>query len=82
EEGPIEITLSYVACDDAETWCNRLTQKFVVTQKADPDAGRVTGQRPGAAGGRGGFGGGRNRRNGFDGGPRSGRQRGNRSRIP
>lgn len=46
-EGPVHVTLTYVACDDQETWCNRLTQKFVVTQEADPDAGRVFGQRPG-----------------------------------
>lgn len=57
DQGPVEIKLTYVACDDKETWCNRLTQEFVVTQELDPDAGRVSGQRPGAGGpgaGRGG----------------------------
>ena len=47
DEGPVEVTLTYLACDDAETWCNRLVQKYVVTQEADRDAGRVSGQRPG-----------------------------------
>lgn len=59
EQGPVRIELTYLACDDAETWCNRFTQKFVVTQEADPDAGRVSGQRPGGGGGRGGARGGR-----------------------
>lgn len=45
--GPINVTLTYVACDDNETWCKRLTQEFEVTQEADPDAGRVSGQRGG-----------------------------------
>ena len=71
EEGLVNITLTYVACDDAETWCNRLVQKFVVTQEADKDAGRVSGQRPGGGGrGRGGFGGGG--RGGFGRGPGGG----------
>ena len=26
DSGAVEITLTYVACDDKETWCNRLTQ--------------------------------------------------------
>ncbi len=52
-DGPVEVTLKYVACDDKETWCNRVTQKFVVTQELDPDAGRVSGQRPGGGDARG-----------------------------
>ena len=64
DEGPVDITLKYVACDDKETWCNQVTQKFVVTQEADPDAGRVSGQRPG--------GGGRGMRGGRPGGGRPG----------
>ncbi|MFN3190003.1 MAG: hypothetical protein ACE361_05720 [Aureliella sp.] len=79
KDGPVNITLNYVACDDGDTWCNRLSQKFVVTQEVDPDAGRISGQRPG--GGPGGFGGGRQRRGGF-GGAAGGRPRGNRFRIP
>jgi len=60
KDGPVDITLKYVACDDKETWCNQVTQKFVVTQELDPDAGRVSGQRPGGGGGgRGRPGGGR-----------------------
>jgi len=59
DEGPVEITLKYVACDDKATWCNQVTQEFVVTQEADPDAGRVSGQRPGGGGGGGGMRGGR-----------------------
>lgn len=55
---PIIVTLKYVACDDEETWCKTLTQKFVVTQERDPDAGRVSAQRAGG-GGREGFGPGR-----------------------
>lgn len=53
-EGRIEIKLKYVACDDKETWCNKLTQEFVVTQVADQDAGRVSGARPGGQRGGGG----------------------------
>ena len=54
--GPVNITLKYIACDDKETWCKRLTQEFAVTQEADPDAGRISGQRPGGGRARGGFG--------------------------
>ncbi len=50
--GPINIKLKYVACDDAETWCRKLTQEFVVKPEVDRDAGRPSG-------GRGGFGQGR-----------------------
>ncbi|MGB7343435.1 MAG: hypothetical protein WBD20_04440 [Pirellulaceae bacterium] len=59
-EGPVNIKLKYVACDDAETWCYQVTQEYVVTQKFDKDAGRVFGQRPGGGGGPG-FGGGQRR---------------------
>jgi hypothetical protein len=45
-DDPVNVTLKYVACDDKETWCRKLTQTFVVTQERDPDAGRVSGQRP------------------------------------
>lgn len=60
---PIEVTLKYIACDDKETWCRQLTQKFVVSREVDPDAGRVSGRRgfgsrrgPGAERRRGGVG--------------------------
>ena len=56
KEGPVKIKLKYVACDDAETWCNQVTQEYIVTQEMDPDAGRVSGARPGGGGGRGGRG--------------------------
>lgn len=70
KEGPVKITLSYLACDDKETWCKRVEQEFEVTQTADPDAGRVSGQRAGQRSGRGSgrFGG----RSGRFGGPRPG----------
>lgn len=78
DKGPVNITLTYLACDDAETWCNRLTQKFVVSQEADADAGRVSGQRPGGGGGRGG-----GMRGGRPGGGRpGGGQRGQGGRPP
>lgn len=61
-DGPVKVKLKYVACDDQDTWCKKLTQNFIVTQEYDRDAGRVSGQRPGGGGGRrpgGGFGSGR-----------------------
>ncbi len=92
DQGPVNITLTYLACDDKETWCNRFTQSFVVTQEADRDAGRVSGQRPGGGGGassgggrgrfggRGGFGGGLGRgRPGF--GARNGNERSGNERA-
>lgn len=51
--GPINITLKYVACDDAEKWCRKLTQEFVVQPTVDRDAGRPGGGRGGRGGGRG-----------------------------
>ncbi len=38
---PVEVTLSYVACDDQETWCRRFEQTFTVSREVDRDAGRV-----------------------------------------
>jgi len=57
-DGDVAITLSYVACDDKETWCRQVTQQYTVVQQPDPDAGRVSGQsgggrRPGSGGFRG-----------------------------
>ena len=40
---PLEITVFYVACDDAETFCFPVKQKFVVKLKPD----RFGGTRPG-----------------------------------
>lgn len=67
-EGPVNISLKYVACDDEETWCTQVTQEFVVTQEADPDAGRIGG----GPSGRGGRGGGRGRGGAGRGGPGGG----------
>jgi hypothetical protein len=36
----VEVKLKYVACDDKETWCQPLTQTFIVSREMDPDAGR------------------------------------------
>ena len=72
DEGPVDIKLKYVACDDKETWCDKLTQDFIVTQVADRDAGRVSGARPGGGGQRGG----RQRGSQRGGGQRGGGQRG------
>ncbi len=40
---PLEITVSYIACDDAETFCMPVTQKYRVMLTADRNAG----SRPG-----------------------------------
>ncbi|MCR9199394.1 MAG: hypothetical protein NXI04_12170 [Planctomycetaceae bacterium] len=50
DKGVVKITLTYLACDDKETWCKRVEQQYEVTQVADPDAGRVSGQRAGGGG--------------------------------
>lgn len=73
--GPINVTLKYVACDDAEKWCRQLTQEFIVQPKIDRDAGRPGGGGGGGGqrgGGRGGGGGGRGQRPGPGGGGRAG----------
>ena len=44
----VTVTLKYVACDDEETWCRKLTQTYVVSLEVDRDAGR-----PRSFGGRG-----------------------------
>ena len=76
-EGEVNIKLTYVACDDEETWCKNVTQEFKVTQERDPDAGRVSGMMGRGRGGRGGMG--RGGRGGMGrGGGRGGRPGGNR----
>ena len=63
---PLIITVQYFACDDAETFCTAVTQKYKVTLRRDPDGGSRRaargGRRPGFAGNFGG------RRPGFGGG--------------
>ena len=59
---PLELTVLYYACDNANTWCIPVTQSYLVHVESDPDGGRVfrarfrrqdDGQRP-RGGGRGG----------------------------
>jgi hypothetical protein len=42
-DDPLEITVNYIACDDAETFCMPVTQKYRVTLAAN----RSAGSRPG-----------------------------------
>jgi len=55
---PLIITVHYFACDDAETFCTAVTQKYKVTLRRDPDGGsrRSFGRRGGGRGFRGGLG--------------------------
>ena len=50
---PLDLRVIYYACDDANTFCVPVTQRYAVHLEVDPDAGRVFGA------GRLGFGGGR-----------------------
>ena len=50
---PLDVRVTYYACDDANTFCVPVTQRYAVHLEVDPDAGRVFGA------GRLGFGGGR-----------------------
>ena len=50
---PLELTARYFACDDANTFCVPVEQRYRVHLEADPDGGRVMAR----GGGRGGFGG-------------------------
>ncbi len=59
-EEPLELTVTYYACDNDNTWCIPVTQSYEISLVADPDGGRAFGR---GAGGR--FGGGR----GIPGGP-------------
>ena len=46
---PLELTVRYFACDDADTFCIPVTQRYKVHLSADPNGGRVrrAGDRPG-----------------------------------
>ena len=62
-EQPLELEVSYFACDDEEGWCRAVTHRYEIELRRDRDAGSVRSsgggrgfdrrQRPG---GRGGFG--------------------------
>ncbi len=52
---PLELSVRYFACDDANTFCVPVKQRYRVHLQPDPDGGRVTAR----GGGRGGFGGSR-----------------------
>ena len=52
-ETPLQATISYFACDDAETFCIPVTQQFQISLERDPDGGRRAGTFPGR--GRGGM---------------------------
>ena len=53
---PLDLRVTYYACDDANTFCVPVTQHYAIHLEVDPDAGRVFGAgRPGF--GRGRFGG-------------------------
>ena len=52
-DAPIVLTVRYVACDDAETFCKPVTQRYEISLERDPDGGsrRVPGKRPRPAAG-------------------------------
>ena len=57
---PLDVRVTYYACDDANTFCVPVTQRYAVHLEVDSDAGRVFGAgRPGLGGGRFGGPGGR-----------------------
>ena len=45
-----DLRVTYYACDDANTFCIPVTQRYAVSLQVDPDAGRVFGARWGSAG--------------------------------
>ena len=49
---PLDLTVRYFACDNANTFCVPVTQSYAVHLKPDPDGGSAMGRRPGAAEGR------------------------------
>jgi len=56
---PIELTVTYYACDNANTWCIPLTQTYDIRLLVDPDGGTTFNRAGGFAGrgrGRGGRG--------------------------
>ena len=50
-EIPLQATIRYFACDDAETFCIPVTQEFRISLERDSDGGRRTGTFPGRGGG-------------------------------
>ena len=57
---PLDLRVTYYACDDANTFCIPVTQRYAVHLEVDTDAGRVFGAgRPGLGAGRFGGPGGR-----------------------
>lgn len=63
---PLELTVTYFACDNANTWCIPLTQTYEIELIVDPDGGSVFNR------GGGGFAGRRGRRGRRPGGGTSG----------
>ena len=49
-----DLSVTYYACDDDNTFCIPVTQSYAVSLQVDPDAGRVFGAGRGRFGGRGG----------------------------
>ena len=49
-----DLSVTYYACDDDNTFCIPVTQSYTVSLQVDPDAGRVFGAGRGRFGGRGG----------------------------
>jgi hypothetical protein len=43
---PIRLTVQYVVCDDAETFCKAVTQQYVMVLAPDPDGGSRRAWRP------------------------------------
>ena len=37
---PLELQVTYVACNDAEGWCKEVVQTYLIHLEADPDGGR------------------------------------------
>ncbi len=62
-EQPLELEVSYFACDDEEGWCRAVTHRYAIELRRDRDAGTVRSAGGGRGfdrrprpGGRGGFG--------------------------
>ena len=49
---PLDLTVRYFACDNANTFCIPVTQSYAVHLKPDPDGGSAMGRRRGSADGR------------------------------
>ena len=49
---PLELTVRYFACDNANTFCIPVTQSYAVHLKPDPYGGRALGRRGGGGAGR------------------------------